>query len=203
MTKPYSELRAEARAALSGKWMMAALVTLIYLAVCGGLSNIPYVGFLLVLLFGMPVAYGFMVLFLDVFRGTGAVELEKLFAGFKDYTRIMGTMVLMAVYTMLWSLLLIVPGVIKSYSYALTPFILKDDPQLKYDAAIEKSMRMMEGHKMTLFVLDLTFLGWILLGIITCGLGLLWIEPYMVMAHAAFYETLKKEQVTEEPAVEV
>ena len=81
--------------------------------------------------------------------------------------------------------------------------ILKDDPQLKYDAAIEKSMRMMEGHKMKLFVLDLTFLGWILLGIITCGLGLLWIEPYMVMAHAAFYETLKKEQVTEEPAVEV
>ena len=129
----------------------------------------------------MPVAYGFMVLFLDVFRGTGAVELEKLFAGFKDYTRIMGTMVLMAVYTMLWSLLLIVPGVIKSYSYALTPFILKDDPQLKYDAAIEKSMRMMEGHKMKLFVLDLTFLGWILLGIITCGLGLLWIEPYMVI----------------------
>lgn len=203
MTKPYSELRAEARAALSGKWMMAALVTLIYVVIYGGLSNIPYVGFILTLLVGIPVAYGFMVLFLDVFRGTGAVELEKLFAGFKDYGRIIGTMVLMVVYTILWSLLLIVPGVIKSYSYALTPFILKDDPQLKYDAAIEKSMQMMEGHKMKLFVLDLTFLGWILLGIITCGLGLLWIEPYMVMAHAAFYETLKKEQVTEEPAVEV
>lgn len=97
MTKPYSELRAEARAALSGKWMMAALVTLIYVVIYGGLSNIPYVGFILTLLVGIPVAYGFMVLFLDVFRGTGAVELEKLFAGFKDYGRIMGTMVLMVV----------------------------------------------------------------------------------------------------------
>ena len=180
--KRYSELRAEARAALSGKWTMAALVTLIYLVISVGLSYLPInavLRYMLIYIVMLPVGYGYSVLFLDVFRKTGDVELGKLFDGFKDFSRVFCTLLLMVVYTILWTLLLIVPGIMKSYSYAMTAFILRDEPQLKNNEAIEKSMRMMEGHKMNLFVLDLTFIGWILLGIVTCGLGLLWVEPYI------------------------
>ena len=187
--KRYSELRAEARAALSGKWMMAALVTLIYLVISVGLSSLPInavLRYMLIYIVMLPVGYGYSVLFLDVFRKTGDVELGKLFDGFKDFSRVFCTLLLMVVYTILWTLLLIVPGIMKSYSYAMTAFILRDEPQLKNNEAIEKSMRMMEGHKMNLFVLDLTFIGWILLGIVTCGLGLLWVEPYICTARAAF-----------------
>ena len=70
-------------------------------------------------------------------------------------------------YTAFWSLLLVIPGIIKSYSYAMTDFILKDEPEMKNNAAIEKSMAMMEGNKMKLFMLDLSFIGWAILCIFT------------------------------------
>ena len=183
---------------------MAALVTLIYLVISVGLSYLPInavLRYMLIYIVMLPVGYGYSVLFLDVFRKTGDVELGKLFDGFKDFSRVFCTLLLMVVYTILWTLLLIVPGIMKSYSYAMTAFILRDEPQLKNNEAIEKSMRMMEGHKMNLFVLDLTFIGWILLGIVTCGLGLLWVEPYICTARAAFYEMLKKEQADTQPEI--
>ena len=101
-------------------------------------------------------------------------------------------MLLKMVYTMLWMLLLIVPGIIKSYSYAMTEYILKDDLEITENAAIEKSMQMMEGHKMELFLLDLSFIGWALLSILSCGIGFFFLEPYMITARAHFYEDLKQ-----------
>ncbi len=75
----------------------------------------------------------------------------------------------------------------------MTPYLLEDNPELKYNAAIEQSMRMMDGKKMQLFLLDLSFIGWCLLSILTLGIGLLWVQPYMLGARAAFYEDLKAE----------
>lgn len=123
----------------------------------------------------------------------GSLYIGKLFDGFKDFGRVWGTLILVAIYTILWTCLLIIPGIVKSYSYALTPFILKDEPELKYNAAIEKSMRMMDGYKMKLFLLDLSFIGWMILSILTLGIGLLFLQPYMNTARAAFYEDLKAE----------
>lgn len=85
---------------------------------------------------------------------------------------------------------MIVPGIIKTYSYAMTAYLLKDRQELKFNAAIEESMRMMSGNKMRLFILDLTFIGWYLLGIITFGIGLLWVIPYHSSARIAFYQDL-------------
>jgi uncharacterized membrane protein len=102
-------------------------------------------------------------------------------------------MLLKAIYLILWTLLLIIPGIIKSYSYAMTEFILKDNPEMKNNAAIEKSMAMMQGKKMKLFLLDLSFIGWIILAILTLGLGFVLLVPYMYTARAAFYEDLKAE----------
>lgn len=193
MLKLNSELRAVSRTTLSGNWMMAALATLVYLLIAGGVSSIPVAGSVLAIIITYPLAYGFAILFLDLFREGKLIDIGKLFDGFKDFGRVWGTLILVAIYTILWTCLLIIPGIVKSYSYALTPFILKDEPELKYNAAIEKSMRMMNGYKMKLFLLDLSFIGWMILSILTLGVGLLFLQPYMNTARAAFYEDLKAE----------
>ncbi len=196
MLKQNSELRAQAREALKGKWVMAAVAAVIFMAISAGLSSIPVVGVLIMLL-TLPIAYGFAIVMLNVFKG-GEIDLGVLFEGFNDYSRILGTKVLQTVYTALWSLLLFVPGVIKQYSYAMTDYILKEEPELRNNAAIEKSMAMMDGHKMKLFLLDLSFIGWALLCILTFGLGFLFLQPYMQVSHAAFYADLKAQQTPTE-----
>lgn len=189
--KTSSELRAQAWGALSGKWGMAVVATLVYGVISGVLSFIPFVSWIATLLVSLPLAYGFTIMLLNVVRGSD-VQLDTMGEGFKDYGRILGTMLLSSVYQFLWALLLIVPGIIKGYSYALTPYLLKDHPELKFNAAIEESMRLMSGNKMRLFLLDLSFIGWFLLGIITFGIAFLWITPYWNTARAAFYEDLMK-----------
>lgn len=193
MLKLNSELRAVSRTTLSGNWVMAALATLVYLLIAGGVSSIPVAGSVLAIIITYPLAYGFAILFLDLFREGKPIDIGKLFDGFKDFGRVWGTLILVAIYTILWTCLLIIPGIVKSYSYALTPFILKDEPELKYNAAIEKSMHMMNGYKMKLFLLDLSFIGWMILSVLTLGIGLLFLQPYMNTARAAFYEDLKAE----------
>ncbi len=189
--KTSSELRAQAWGVLSGKWGMAVVATLVYGVISGVLSFIPFVSWIATLLVSLPLAYGFTVMLLNVVRGSD-VKLDTMGEGFKDYGRILGTMLLSSVYQFLWMLLLIVPGIIKGYSYALTPYLLKDHPELKFNAAIEESMRLMSGNKMRLFLLDLSFIGWFLLGLITFGIAFLWITPYWNTARAAFYEDLMK-----------
>ena len=102
-------------------------------------------------------------------------------------------MFLMNFFISLWSLLLIIPCFIKYYAYALTPYILIDNPELSANQAINLSQKMMKGHKFDMFILHLSFIGWIFLSIFTFGIGLLWLLPYMMTAQAAFYQDVKKE----------
>jgi uncharacterized membrane protein len=102
-------------------------------------------------------------------------------------------MLLMAIYTSLWSLLLYIPGIVKSISYSQTAYVLRDNPGLSYNAAIERSMDMMYGYKMRYFKLLLSFIGWILLAALTCGIAIFWVYPYMQAANANFYEYVKEE----------
>lgn len=190
MLKQNSELRAEARVALTDKWVMGAVTTLVFGAVSGAASYIPVVGTILV---ALPMMYGYSIVLLSVMRG-GEMNIGGLFDGFNDFGRIVGTKLLQAIYTFLWTLLLVIPGIIKNYSYAMTDFILKDQPELANNAAIEKSMAMMDGNKMKLFLLDLSFIGWAILCLFTFGIGFLFLQPYVQSAHAAFYEDLKAQQ---------
>ena len=193
MLKENSELRAEARQALQGKWPMAAVAALIYSIIAGGLSAIPFIGGLCSLFVGLPVAYGIAIVMFGVYKGKD-IDFGVLFEGFQDYSRIFVTKLLQGIYTALWSLLLVVPGIIKYYSYAMTDYILKEEPEMKNNAAIEKSMDMMENNKMKLFLLDLSFIGWAILCIFTFGIGFLFLQPYVQVSHAAFYEDLKAQQ---------
>ena len=167
--KTNSELKNRAIDALTGNWGLGAVITLVYGLVMNA-PTLPYrimesvasSSFSLIALLLLPLGFGYTVLFLDVIRGI-KLDFARLFDGFKDYGRILGTMLLTTVYTFLWTLLLVIPGIMKSYSYAMTLFILKDYPELQYNAAIEKSMAMMSGHKMKMFLLDLSFIGWAIL----------------------------------------
>ncbi len=197
MLKQNSELRAEARVALTDKWVMGAVTTLVFGAVSGAASYIPVVGTILV---ALPMMYGYSFVLLSVMRG-GEMNIGGLFDGFNDFGRIVGTKLLQVIYTFLWTLLLVIPGIIKNYSYAMTDFILKDQPELANNAAIEKSMAMMDGNKMKLFLLDLSFIGWAILCLFTFGIGFLFLQPYVQSAHAAFYEDLKAQTVVEEEVI--
>lgn len=112
---------------------------------------------------------------------------------FDGYGRKVWGMFLVYLFTVLWSFLFIIPGIIKAFAYAMTPFILQDNPELSANEAIDRSQAMMKGHKFDLFYLYLGFLGWMILSIFTLGIGLLWLMPYMTASIAAFYEDVKAE----------
>lgn len=102
-------------------------------------------------------------------------------------------MLLMHIFISLWTLLFIIPGIVKAFSYAMTPYILEDYPELGANDAIDRSRAMMHGHKFDLFYLYLGFLGWAILCLFTAGIGFFWLVPYMETAQAAFYEDVKAE----------
>lgn len=193
-------LRAAALTALEGRWTPAVLTTLVYMLLAGACSAIPFLNFATALLVLPVLGFGFMIIFLNMMRVGETPKIENIFDGFKNYGQTLGTMLLMMVYIFLWSLLLYIPGIIKMYSYAMTPYILKDEPELGADAVITKSMAMMRGNKMKLFLLDLSFIGWIILAMITFGIGFLWLAPYMQNARAAFYLDLKNAQQAQQQA---
>lgn len=191
---PNKDLRAAALAALDKKWTPAVVFTLVYMVIAGLCGAIPFLNIAATLLVLPVLAYGMEIVFLNMMRTGAEPKIDALFDGFKDYGKTLGTMLLMMVYIWLWTLLLVIPGIIKAYSYAMTPYILKDEPELGADAVITKSMAMMQGNKMKLFLLDLSFIGWMILAMITLGIGLLWLVPYMQNARAAFYMDLKRTQ---------
>lgn len=121
-------------------------------------------------------------------------EFNDLFSQFDRFGTGFAQHFLRGLYVALWSLLFIIPGIMKSYSYAMTPFILADQPHLTASQAIDWSMELMDGHKMDLFILDLTFIGWSILAGMFWNLGNLALNPYKNAAHAAFYRQLLAER---------
>lgn len=195
--KQASELRAEAREALRGLWGGSVVMVFVYevLVSAAGvaLGNVTHgSGSVLAAMALAPMAYALNIAFLRLYR-KDPQELGYLFQEFNS--RVYVTTLLTMVYTLLWTLLLIIPGIIKGYSYSMTYYVLEDNPDLSGDKAIEESMRLMDGHKWELFRLHLSFIGWALLCILTLGIGILWLIPYMNTAQAAFYENLKAEEV--------
>ena len=194
-----------ALSALENKWGNFVAITFVYGFIIGitqvlsGDKDSPailiLIGIVLSIL-ALPLTWGYQTLFLGAVRG-GEATAKDLFEGYNKelFSRVLTTTLLYYVYIFLWSLLLLIPGCIKAYSYAMTPYILKDNPEMKNNAAIEESMRMMDGHKLELFLLDLSFIGWAILSILTCCIGFLWLVPYMNMARVNFYEDLKKASV--------
>lgn len=183
-----SEIRRAARYALKDNWTQAVLATLVFTLVTAAAGSIPFAGLLVV----CPLEFGFMLCFLRLIRGEDSSEMVgDQFSVFNKYGRTLGTSLLMTVYVFLWSLLFIIPGIIMGYAYAMTPYIMHDCPDLDASDCIHESRVMMKGYKWKLFCLDLSFIGWALLCILTLGIGFLWLQPYIEASHAKFYDELK------------
>jgi uncharacterized membrane protein len=200
--KTISEYKDMALQSLEGKWGKAAIATLIVFIILELFGSSPSFfmdpipsmvlqGVFSLLL--LPLAWGHFIFFLRLIRDEN-LDYGHLFDGFNQYFRIFLAELLRGIYILLWALLLIIPGLIKEYSYAMTEFILKDNPEMSGEEAICESMRLMQGHKMQLFLLDLSMIGWLILSFLTLGIGLLFLMPYNYTAHAHFYEDLKAKQ---------
>ena len=137
-----------------------------------------------------PLEVGCRKFFIRGSRGT--FELGDMGAAFNSsYMNVVKTMFLKDLYTFLWSLLLIVPGIIKSYEYRMIPYILAENPDISTQEAFDRSKTMMYGDKLNAFVLDLSFFGWILLTLCTCGLlGIFYVNPYYYNTDAELYAAL-------------
>ena len=188
------EIRRAARYALKGHWTPAVLTTLVFSLIVGAAGSIPLAGLLVI----CPLEFGFMLCFLRLVRGEDCDEMVgDQFNVFSKYGRVLGTSLLYTLYVILWSLLLVIPGIIKSYSYAMTPYVMNDRPDLDADDCIHESRMMMRGYKWKLFCMDLSFIGWAILCILTLGIGFLWLQPYIEASHAKFYEELKARRTPE------
>ncbi|HPJ20869.1 MAG TPA: DUF975 family protein [Clostridia bacterium] len=145
------------------------------------------------------INYGFSISYLKMGR-EGKLNFEDLFIGFRNYGKVVGLMLIKNIFIFLWSLLLIIPGIIKSYAYSMSDYILMDNPGMDSVAAITKSKEMMRGWKAKLFLLDLSLIGWWFLCLFTCGIGFLWLGSYYKTNHIVFYLELigedKKEPET-------
>ena len=137
------------------------------------------------------VTVGFLIVLLNTARGTGAA-FGNLMDGFGFWWKIILLHVVQGIFITLWSLLLVVPGVIAAYRYSMADYILIDDPTKSPLQCLKESKRMMDGHKGELFMLDLSFIGWFLLGLVPMvGYAVrVWSVPYVNMARTLFYERL-------------
>lgn len=173
----------------------AILITLVLLIIAS-IPVVPFIGAIISIFVLLNINLGAANAYLKIWRGENTDVGDMFSIGFEKYGRYLGGMFLVRLYTFLWSLLFIIPGIIKSYSYALTSFILREMPDLSVNEAIKLSSRMMYGHKMDLFVLFLSFYGWALLGALTFGiLNVVYVGPYMNISVAGFYDEVKKEAI--------
>ncbi|MGO5092986.1 DUF975 family protein [Clostridium sp. LCP25S3_F10] len=127
----------------------------------------------------------------------GETNIGYLGYCFKEgsYFKVLVTMLLRSIYTFLWFLLLIIPGIVKEYAYSMVPYILADNPDIGAERAIQLSNRMTDGEKWDMFVLDLSFIGWYIVGALALGIGVLFVNPYVNATKAELYLTLRKKAI--------
>lgn len=145
---------------------------------------------LVVSFFTSTLSVGFYYYVLKIVRGEEP-EKEDLFRFVGKILPIVAIAILMAVFVLLWSILLIVPGIIAALGYSMVFYLYADNPELTPMDYLEQSKEMMNGYKWDYFVFQLSFLGWILLCVITLGIALIWVVPYVTIAQTIYYDKLK------------
>ncbi len=192
--KTAREYRKDAREILGhkifgDKWLYVLLVLLLSSAIIGGAASIT-IGIVGVILAG-PLGYGVVTVLLRLVRHQDEkADFNHLFDGFKEkFGETVIVSVLTYVYILLWSLLFVIPGIVKSYSYAATMYLVKEKG-LEGNDAITESRKLMDGNKFRLFCLDLSFIGWYIVGALCLGVGVLWVDAYHGVARAEFFDEL-------------
>ena len=148
--------------------------------------------YLLLFFVVLPLGLGFLNSFRKLLvQGDNELPGNMCKIATTNYWHKVWGMFLMGLFISLWSLLFLIPGIVKAFSYSMTPFILEERPELSANEAIDHSRAMMRGHKFDLFWLLLSFIGWGFLCLFTFGIGYLWLVPYVNTSVSAFYEDVK------------
>jgi uncharacterized membrane protein len=195
-----SVLMQQARDSLRGRWGLAVGVSFVYVLIYMVINLTPdhqiiifpkfqfgIAHSILQLLLNGAMALGMTIFGLSLARRQNA-EIAQIFQGFRRYGTAFAAGLFQTVFVLLWTLLLIIPGIIALLSYALTYFILADNPSMGALEAISQSKEMMRGNKWKLFCLGCRFLGWMFLCLLTLSVGFFWLIPYMIVSTAKFYE---------------
>ncbi len=135
------------------------------------------------------VNVGYQKFNLDLVDGRKA-EIGSLFSYFKHWKNAVLSNLFVTVYIFLWSLLCLIPGIIAEYHYAMVPYILAEKPYLTPQQALDDSKNLMQGNKWDLFKLQFSFIGWTMLCLLSCGIGFIWLIPYMNASYAEFYRRI-------------
>lgn len=201
-----AELKAKAKEQIKGKIGVLFVITLIIAVISGVagavLSFIPGGSLVASVIITPAFSLSLVRVYVSLFGGK-APEVKDAFSGFDDFWSAFKVTFLVGLYTFLWSLLFVIPGIIKSISYSMSLYILAENKGKPALECINESKAMTEGHKMELFVLTLSFIGWALLTGITFGIAGIWVIPYMNATMANAYYSLKPAApVVEVPAVE-
>jgi len=170
--------------------LMAALPLLI------GIGTAAVAWTVVALVIGGTVSLGYAQFNLDVMDGREP-RIETLFSKFSKLGTGIAMRLLTGIFILLWSLLFIIPGIVAAYRYAMTPYILAENPDMGVMDAIDASKELMRGNKFRLFCLHFSFIGWNLLAVLTFGVLSLWVHPYMEAANAAFYREISGSKPTD------
>lgn len=200
-----ADYRAVARQKLDDRWLTSALVFLLYSLITGAVAIIPGVGSIASLILTGPATVGLTIYFIKVHNSKKGekVGIATIFEGFFDMLGAIGVYIFTAIYTFFWSLLFVIPGIIKSYSYSMAFFLKAKKPELSGNEAISLSSEIMYGKRFQLFCLHFSFFGWAVLSILTLGIGLFFLIPYMEASSTAFYEDAYSEYLAKYDVVEL
>ena len=186
-----AELKRQAREQLGGgilknMWLHAVVAMLIVTAIMSAASTML---FLTIFLVG-PLGVGVMAFFKNIAR-SGNISFASLFDGFsKDFGTTLVLGIIQNVFIALWSLLFVIPGIIKAYSYSMAFYLKSEHEDWDWRRCLDESVRLTNGHKMELFILDLSFIGWYLVGSLCFGIGELWVEAYHNMTKINYFEEI-------------
>lgn len=194
--KSRKEIKWIAKDAFYRQYWLCVGANVIVMALCSVLSGISLGVAAFILVPSLVIGLNFFSV--AMYRGEPS-SIEDIFReGFDNFGRKLGGYLWMELFVYLWSLLFVIPGIIKAISYALTPYILADCKNVRATDALKLSMRMMEGHKWEYFVLGLSFIGWMLLTSLTCGLlYVFYVGPYMNNTFAGYYAERKAAALAE------
>ncbi|MGN8773780.1 DUF975 family protein [Candidatus Weimeria sp. HCP3S3_B5] len=188
-----SLLKEEARAIFKGNYWNAVLAVLLPSLIAGGIAAIvPPVGSIISWIFSPILIVGGLVLLLRIVRGMRNAGVGDIFSIFDKFGNVFLAYFTTNLFIGLWTLLFVIPGIYKSFCWAMTFYIIADDPDISGTEARRLSEAMMEGHKMEFFILQLSFIGWALLSACTFGiLGIFYVAPWMATTNADYYDNLR------------
>ncbi len=153
---------------------------------------------LITLIIGGVIELGYCRFNKNLIKGTNP-QFSDLFSQFNLFGKALGLRIVTVIFVALWSLLLVIPGIIAAYRYSMAFYIMDDNPSIDIMEAIRQSKSMMQGNKGRLFCLHLSFIGWAILSLFTCGIGFLWLSPYISAATAAFYLEVSGQRMNRQP----